>query len=120
MMKRWTGGTWLAASAALLGLSLVSTVVSLIAGFNWDPNDYPESFYAAQIPKLWAVTGVSVAIPVLAAAASVMSILSKPRRSVRVATSVVALLVALSVAAFCGVFGMGAIQQATDYAEYIP
>lgn len=120
MGKLWSGGTWLGAAFAILGLSLVSTFIALIAGFNFDPNDYPGSYYAAQIPKLQGVMVVSVLIPVLSAAASMFSILATPRKTQRIATSVIALLLALSVVWFCWVIGIAAIQQAAAFADHFP
>lgn len=114
------GGAWLGVAFALLGLSLVSTFFAFIAGFNLDPNDHPSSYYAAEIPKLQGAMVVTVLIPVVSAAASVMSILATPRKTLRIATSVITLLLALSVVGICWVIGIGSIQRAIAFAGHVP
>ena len=120
MGKPWSGDTWLGVAFALLGLSLVSTFFAFVAGFNFDPDDYPSSYYAARIPQLQGVLVVSVLIPAHAAVACVFSILATPRTKWRVATSVIALMLAASVVWFCWVIGIEAIQQATAFADHAP
>ncbi|MDJ0325494.1 hypothetical protein QMG61_17170 [Cryobacterium sp. PH31-AA6] len=105
---------------ALLGLSLVSTYFALFSGFIFDPDDHPSSYYAAQIPMRLGVMVVSVLIPAFSAAASVLSILATPRKTPRIATSVIALLLALSAVWSCWVLGIEAIQQAIAFADHVP
>jgi len=118
MGKLWGGRVWLGVAFALLGLSMLSTFVALASGFFFDPDDYPGSYYAAQIPKLLGVLVVSVLIPLLSATASVVSILAAPRNPLRIVTSVIALLLALSIVWICWVLGMSSIRQATFLADY--
>lgn len=119
MGKLWSGGTWLGVAFALLGLSLVSSLFAFVSGFDLDPGDYPGSYYAARIPQLQGALVVSVLIPLLSAAASVMSILATPRQVLRIATSVIALLLALPVVWFCWVIGIDAIEQAATFADHL-
>ncbi|TFD38332.1 hypothetical protein E3T40_03255 [Cryobacterium sp. TMT1-19] len=104
----------------LLGLSLVSTFFAFVSGFNFDPDDYPSSYYAARIPMHLGVMVVSVLIPVLSAAAAVFSIVATPRRTLRIATSVIALILALSAVWLCWVLGIEAIQEAIAFADHVP
>ncbi|TFD01637.1 hypothetical protein E3T25_10450 [Cryobacterium sandaracinum] len=120
MGKQWSGGTWLALAFALLGLSLVSTYFAFISGFIFDPDDHPSSYYAARIPMHLGVMVVSVLVPALSAAASVFSILATPRKTLRIATSVIALLLALPAVWLCWVLGIAAIQQAIAFADHVP
>ncbi|MBG6059781.1 hypothetical protein RCH16_003171 [Cryobacterium sp. MP_M5] len=120
MGKQWSGGTWLAMAFALLGLSLVSTYFAFISGFIFDPDDHPSSYYAAQIPSRLGVMVASVLIPAFSAWASVMSVLATPRKTLRIAISVIALLLALSAIWLCWVLGIEAIQQAIAFADHVP
>lgn len=116
----WSGGVWLGAAGALLCVSLGSTFIAFISGFNFDPNDKPESYYAAKIPLVVGVMVVSVLIPALSATASLMSILARPPERPRIATSVITLLLALVIIWACWVMGIQAIRQCVSFAAHVP
>ncbi|TFC87770.1 hypothetical protein [Cryobacterium sp. TMT4-31] len=118
--NQWSGGAWLSLAVALLGVSLGSTFIAFISGFNFDPNDYPESHYAAKIPVVVAVMIVSVLIPILSAAASLLSVLARPIHTARTATAVVTLFLALILVWACWVMGIQAIQECVSFAEHVP
>lgn len=120
MGKLWSGATWLGIAFAILALSLVSTFFALVSGFTFDPDDYPSSYYAAQIPRRLGVMVVSVLVPAFSAWASVMSVFATPRKTLRIAISVIALLLALSAIWLCWVLGVAAIQQAIAFADHVP
>ncbi len=114
------GPIWLSVAVLLLGLSLYSTVWVFFAGFFFDPDDYPGSHYAAEIPKLLIALTVSVSVPLLSAAASIVSILSKPQREGRVVASCVVLLLAAAVVWVCWWLGTESIETALRFARTFP
>lgn len=77
--KSGIGAVWIGVAFALLRLTAVSTLFAFSFGFDFDPNDRPGSYYRAEIPNRQWVMAVSVAIPAMAAAASVRFILTLPR-----------------------------------------
>jgi hypothetical protein len=104
-------------ASVLLVLSWVPTVLVFFAGINWDPDDYPGSYYRARIPGLRVLLIVSILIPAMSAAASLMSIRTKPRNASRIAASAIALCLALAVAWCCWLMGTDAVEEASRLAE---
>ena len=119
-MATWTGRTWLGWAWVLLCLSLVSTFTAVGAGFTFDPDFHPSSYYAARVPWRVGVLVVSVLIPGLAAAASVLSARSRPREAWRTATALLLLILALASVWFCWVLGIASVRQAIEFAEHVP
>ena len=89
-------------------------------GFDFDPGDYPGSYYEAEIPKRQWMMVVSLLVPALSAAASVLSLLARPRKASRISASVGVLLLALPALWFCWVMGIDSIQSAIYFAELFP
>jgi hypothetical protein len=103
-----------------LCLSLFSTLVAFGSGFDFDPDDYPGSYYLDEIPRRQWVMAVTVAIPSVCAVAAGMSILARPRTPGRIlAASVVLLLAAVAVWA-CWVLGVEAVDSARYFSERFP
>ncbi|POH66698.1 hypothetical protein C3B61_09130 [Cryobacterium zongtaii] len=119
-MGKWSGDTWLGWALVLFCLSLASTFIAGVAGFNFDPDDYPSSYYAARVPGLVGVMVVSLVIPALAAAASVLSARAGPHEARRTATATVILVLALSSVWLCLVLGIDSVQQAIEFSEHAP
>jgi len=106
---------WLGAAVAFLCLSLVSTCFALAAGFDFDPDDYPGSYYAERIPYRRWVMFFSMLVPTLSAAAAAVSILVRPRSASRIVASAIVLVLVLPIVWFCWVIGIESIQRAVDF-----
>ncbi|WP_404497679.1 hypothetical protein [Arthrobacter sp. GAS37] len=92
-------------------------VVAFWFGFDFDPDDRPGSYYRAEIPKRQWVMAVSVAIPAMAAVASVRSIRTLPREVFWITAASVFLLIALAAVVFCWMIGIESIESAKYFAE---
>jgi hypothetical protein len=117
---RWSGRTWLGIGVGFLCLSIFSTVVAFGSGFDFDPDDYPGSYYLHEIPRRQWIMAVSVVIPLVSALAAGMSILARPRTPGRILTaSAVVILAAVAVWA-CWVLGVEAVDSARYFSEKFP
>ncbi|MCZ9884532.1 hypothetical protein [Arthrobacter sp. B2a2-09] len=86
-------------------------------GFDFDPDDRPGSYHRAEIPKRQWVVAVSVAIPAMAAVASVRSILTLPQEVFWITASSVFLMASLAAIVFCWMIGIESIESAKYFAE---
>jgi hypothetical protein len=117
---RWSGRTWLGIGVGFLCLSFFSTVVAFGSGFDFDPDDYPGSYYLDEISRRQWVMAVTVAIPSVSVLTAGMSILARPRTPGRtLAASVVLLLAAVAFWA-CWVLGVEAVDSARYFSEKFP
>lgn len=119
MGKSGSGAVWIGFTFALLCLTAVCTFFAFWFGFDFDPDDRPGSYYRAEIPKRQWVMAVSVAIPAMAAVASMRSILTLPRKVFWITVSWVFLLIALAAAVFCWIIGIESIESAKKFAELL-
>ena len=119
-MTTGRGNVWLGWAWVVLGLSLASTFYACFAGFNFDPTDYSSDYYAARVPHTVWVMVVTVLIPVLAGAASVLSLLARPREGWRTTVGVLILALALAAVWLCVVVGLESVQQTIRFAEHSP
>ncbi|UKA59774.1 hypothetical protein [Arthrobacter sp. FW306-2-2C-D06B] len=117
MGKSGNGAIWIGIAFALLCLAAVSTFFAFWFGFDFDPDDRPGSYYRAEIPKRQWVMAVSVALPAMAAVASVHSILTLPREVFWITAASVFLLIALADVVFCWMLGIESIESAKYFAE---
>lgn len=114
MGKRWSGHKWLALAWALLGLSLVSTIVALgVWFFGVDPDDYETRNFSAVLFQRQLTLAGALLLPGLSAAAAIRSMFVTPRRPSRVIASFLVLLLAAVVFWFCCSWGFSAIDHAS-------
>lgn len=114
MEKRWSGHRWLALAWALLGLSLVSTVVALgVWFFGVDPDDYETRNFSAVLFQRQLTLAGALLLPGLSAAAAIRSMFVTPRRLSRGIASLLVLLLAAVVFWFCCSLGFSAIDHAS-------
>lgn len=120
MGKRWAGGTWLGIGFGFLCLSFFSTFVAFGSGFDFDPNDYPGSYYREDIPRRQWIMAVSLAIPAVSALAAGMSICTRPRTPLRILAGSAVLLLAAAAIWVCWVLGVDAVNSARHFSEEFP
>lgn len=108
------GGKLLGVGARLLFLTVLSTFMVFAAGFDWEPDEMPVSYWEKQIPERQILMAIAMLIPGASAAAAVTSMFALPRRAVRVVGAV--LVTALALAAFFVSWWLGA--DAVDSAKY--
>jgi hypothetical protein len=114
MGNRLNGGKLLGLGAGLLSLAVVSTFMVFAAGFDWEPDEMPASYWEKQIPERQWVMAIAMLIPAASAAAAVTSMFALPRRAVQIVGAI--LVAALALAAFFTSWWLGA--DAVDSAKY--
>jgi hypothetical protein len=120
MGNRLNGGKLLGLAAGLLFLTVVSTFMVFAAGFDWEPDEMPASYWEKQIPERQLIMALAMLIPAASAAAAVTSMFSLPRRAVRVVGAL--LVTALALAAFFTSWGLGAdsVESAKYWSTWYP
>lgn len=114
MGKRWSGNRWHGLAWALLGLSLVSTIVALAFWFfGVDPDDYETTNFREVLLQSQLVLAGALLLPGLSAAAAILSMFVLPRRLSRVIASCLVLLLAAVVFWCCCTLGISAIEHAS-------
>lgn len=114
MGMRVSGGAWLGLSVILLMFTAVSTFCIFVAGFAWEPDEYPASYWRDSIPGIRLMMAVAMVIPAAAAGAALASILVRPRGLVKMIGG--GLVLAVSLAAFGASWWLGL--DAIDTAKY--
>lgn len=114
---RLSGGTWLGLSFVLLLFTAASTFCILVAGFVWDPDDHPASYWREEIAGLRWLMAVAMMIPAAAAGAALASIFTRPRGHIRMAAGVLVAVVALVAFFSSWWLGLEAIDTAKYWAE---
>lgn len=117
MRKRVSGVTWLVISLGFMVLTVFSTFMIGAAGFDFDANDFPSSYYREQIPYRQRVMAVSLAVPAVAALAAVAAIVTRPRRLLQSLTAAAVLLLALAALVLCWVLGVDAVESARYFSQ---
>lgn len=112
--KRLSGNRWHGLAWALLGLSLVSTIVALAFWFfGLDLDDYETTNFREVHLQSQLVLAGALLLPGLSAAAAIRSMFVPPRRLSRVIASCLVLLLAAVVFWFCCTLGFSAIEHAS-------
>lgn len=120
MGNRLNGGKLLGFGVALLALSALSMLVVLFAGFDWEPDEKPVSYWVEQILERQWIMAIGVLIPGACAAAATASMFARPRRLLRVVAATVITVLALGALVFNWHFGADAVDSAKYWATWYP
>lgn len=108
---------WLGFAIGFLCLIPVSTVFAFASGFDFDPNDYPGSYYQEQIPRRQAMMAITLLVPAVAALAAVAAAVVQPRLRRKTAAAAVIFVLAALDFWLCWVLGSEAVDSARRYSE---
>ena len=114
--KRLDGGVLMVIGGTLLFLSVLSTFFVFASGFDWDPDDYPASYWKAEIPKRQWTLALGLAVPGLSALAAGLSMFALPRRPVRIIAGGLVATLALGLFVISWYLGVEAIDSARRWA----
>lgn len=114
---RLNGGKLLGLSAGLLFLTVVSTFMIFAAGFDWEPDEMPASYWERQILQRQWMMAFAILVPSASAATAVTSMLAPPRRPIRVVGAVLVAAVALAALYASWVLGVEAVESAKYWAD---
>lgn len=115
--RRWGHETWLGFAVGFLCLTPVSTFFAFASGFDFDPDDYPGSYYLEQIPRRQAMMAITLLVPAVAAASAAVAAGMQPRRWPKTVTAAVIFALAALDFWLCWVLGSEAVENARRYSE---
>lgn len=118
MGERLNGGKLLGIGAALLAMSALSMLVVLAAGFDWEPDEKPVSYWVGQISERQWILSFALLIPAACAAAAAASMFALPRRPLRIVAATVVTVLALGAMAFNWHLGNDAVNSARYWSTF--
>lgn len=108
---------WLIIAVGFLCLAPITTLFAFGSGFDFDPDDYPGSYYLEQIPRRQAVMAITMAVPAVSALAAAIGAVRQPRRWQKTCAAAVLFVLALLDLWICWVLGLDAVESAKRYSE---
>lgn len=117
--ERVRGGdeVWLGIAIGFLCLAPITTLFAFGSGFDFDPDDYPGSYYLEQIPRRQAVMAITMAVPAVSALAAAIGAVRQPRRWQKTCAAAVLFVLATLDLWICWVLGLDAVESAKRYSE---
>ena len=115
--RRWGHETWLGFAVGFLCLTPVSTFFAFASGFDFDPDDYPGSYYLEQIPRRQAMMAITLLVPAVSAVSALVAAGVQPRSWPKTITAAVIFVLAAVDFWFCWVLGSDAVDSARRYSE---